>query len=454
MELNNINLDNNISNNNNNIISNSKCTTSPTPSNTESSLETDKNTHTTNNSDSNNMNRIAIDSGHSSNNNPTNKYVTSAQQCPNSPSLEAQKQRLNHLIELIADQDAKLNRLTTLHKLVKEQENVNLGLSNELKTINKSINEKDGQLREHMNKVDNLNRQLNNFKRMRANRIRKSGSINNLNDSTNCQNHSNISTTPSTTTNSIERRVSFDPLALLLDAALEGELDLVIQTSKQVPDLNASHDECVTALHNAAVAGHYEVAKYLIEAGCDINIQDSDGWTPLHCAASCNNLPLAKLLIENGALIYATTSSDHSTPAMKCEKNEPNFDDCYNYLLYIQNNLGVINDGIVYALYDYEAQEEDELSFKTDEKLTVLRKDDSKEQEWWWAQKQVEPSGDTKVVEYKEGYIPRNLVGLYRRIREPNKKDTDNVTSSTNPNDDSKSSTPIVTSNGISDQKI
>ena len=30
------------------------------------------------------------------------------------------------------------------------------------------------------------------------------------------------------------RRVSFDPLALLLDASLEGELDLVIRTASEV----------------------------------------------------------------------------------------------------------------------------------------------------------------------------------------------------------------------------
>lgn len=314
-------------------------------------------------------------------------------------NLDTQRQRLNQLIEQISSQEAQLNRLKALRELAKEQTAINVELSNQLKTVNKSISEKDGELRQALNRVDNLTRKLNyNHRRTRAqNRSSKdSGSENKANSNNG-------------------RRVSFDPLALLLDAALEGELDLVIQTSKQVPDLNASHDECVTALHNAAVAGHYEVAKYLIEAGCDINVQDSDGWTPLHCAASCNNLPLVKLLIENGALIYATTTSDQSTPAMKCEQNEEGFKDCYKHLISVQNNLGVINNGKVYALYDYEAQEEDELSFKTNEELTVLRRDDSDEQEWWWAQKRVQQPGDT-VVDIKEGYIPRNLVGLHPRV--------------------------------------
>ena len=52
------------------------------------------------------------------------------------------------------------------------------------------------------------------------------------------------------------RRVMFDPLALLLDASLEGELDLVMKTARQVPDPSAANDEGITALHNAICAGH------------------------------------------------------------------------------------------------------------------------------------------------------------------------------------------------------
>lgn len=317
-------------------------------------------------------------------------------------NMNTQKQRLNQLIEQISSQEQQLNHLKALRELTKKQTAVNAELSNQLKTVNQTITEKDGELRQALNRVDNLTGKLTN---RRTSSVKKRFPGHSLGPENNNNGKGALSN---------GRRVSFDPLALLLDAALEGELDLVMQTSKQVSDLNASHDECVTALHNAAVASHYDVAKYLIEAGCDINVQDSDGWTPLHCAASCNNLPLVKLLIENGALIYATTTSDQSTPAMKCEATEEGFKDCYKHLISVQNNLGSINNGKVYALYDYEAQEEDELSFKTNDELTVIRRDDSEEQEWWWAQKRVLQPGDT-VVEIKEGYIPRNLVGLHPR---------------------------------------
>lgn len=74
------------------------------------------------------------------------------------------------------------------------------------------------------------------------------------------------------------RRVSFDPLALLLDASLEGELELVKRTAGQVSNPSAANDEGITALHNAICAGHFEIVKFLVQFGCDVNAQDSDGW--------------------------------------------------------------------------------------------------------------------------------------------------------------------------------
>lgn len=185
-----------------------------------------------------------------------------------------------------------------------------------------------------------------------------------------------------------------------------------------------------------------------MEFGCDVNAQDSDGWTPLHCAASCNNLSMVKFLVESGACLFASTLSDHETPAEKCEEDEEGFDGCSEYLyskfypislaslfynlvlvrksfsmsfecgcrLYlnyvcfffvcnagIQEKLGIMNNGEVYAVFSYEAQQSDELTFEVNDQLTILRKGDDAEREWWWAK--MKETG-------KEGYVPRNLLGV------------------------------------------
>ncbi|RXG68416.1 Apoptosis-stimulating of p53 protein 2 [Armadillidium vulgare] len=203
------------------------------------------------------------------------------------------------------------------------------------------------------------------------------------------------------------RRVSFDPLALLLDASLEGELELVKRTATEVTNPSAANDEGITALHNAICAGHLDIVTFLVTFGCDVNAQDSDGWTPLHCAASCNNVAMVRFLVEHGACVLATTLSDHETAAEKCEQDEEGYDGCSQYLYSVQEKLGIMNGGVVYAVYDYDAQNDDELTLKCSDRLTILRRGDEYEPEWWWA----------KNDDKKPGYVPRNLLGLYPRVK-------------------------------------
>ncbi|KAL5009244.1 hypothetical protein ScPMuIL_014825 [Solemya velum] len=201
-----------------------------------------------------------------------------------------------------------------------------------------------------------------------------------------------------------KNRVSFDPLALLLDASLEGELELVMRCAREVPNVSESNDEGITALHNAICAGHVDIVKFLVEFGCDVNSPDSDGWTPLHCAASCNNIAMVKFLVEHGACIFATTISDHETAAEKCEEDEDGYDGCSEYLYSIQEKLGIMNNGVVFAVFDYSSQNQDELNLQIGDRVEILRKGDENEMEWWWA----------KLGE--DGYVPRNLLGLYPRV--------------------------------------
>ncbi|XP_029806111.1 apoptosis-stimulating of p53 protein 1 isoform X3 [Suricata suricatta] len=201
-------------------------------------------------------------------------------------------------------------------------------------------------------------------------------------------------------------RVRFNPLALLLDASLEGEFDLVQRIIYEVEDPSKPNDEGITPLHNAVCAGHHHIVKFLLDFGVNVNAADSDGWTPLHCAASCNSVHLCKQLVESGAAIFASTISDIETAADKCEEMEEGYIQCSQFLYGVQEKLGVMNKGVVYALWGYEAQNGDELSFHEGDAITVLRRKDESETEWWWAR-----LGD------REGYVPKNLLGLYPRIK-------------------------------------
>ncbi|XP_077323703.1 apoptosis-stimulating of p53 protein 1 isoform X3 [Lithobates pipiens] len=201
-------------------------------------------------------------------------------------------------------------------------------------------------------------------------------------------------------------RVKFNPLALLLDASLEGEFDLVQRIIYEVEDPSKPNDEGITPLHNAVCAGHHHIVKFLLDFGVNVNAADSDGWTPLHCAASCNSVHLCKMLVECGAAIFATTISDTETAADKCEEMEEGYIQCSQFLYGVQEKLGVMNKGLVYALWNFEAQNADELSFREGDAITILRRKDDTETDWWWAR-----------LNEKEGYVPKNLLGLYPRIK-------------------------------------
>lgn len=63
--------------------------------------------------------------------------------------------------------------------------------------------------------------------------------------------------------------------------------------------------------------------------------------------------------------------------------------------------MGLMHNGMVYALWDYSAEFGDELSFREGESVTVLRRDGPEETDWWWAS-----------LHGQEGYVPRNYFGV------------------------------------------
>uniref|UniRef100_A0A0N4ZTL6 SH3 domain-containing protein n=1 Tax=Parastrongyloides trichosuri TaxID=131310 RepID=A0A0N4ZTL6_PARTI len=209
------------------------------------------------------------------------------------------------------------------------------------------------------------------------------------------------------TSSSSRGRIRFDPLVLFLDAALEGQIETVMENASKVPDVSQPNEEGITALHNAICAGYLEVVEYLISMKANVNAQDSDGWTPLHCAASCNSLSISRILIENGACLYSQTISDLETPEHKLENEEEFYNECLLFFKIVGKSMGLINDSNVYACYDYEANNDDEMSFKKDDILKVISKPE--DEEYYWLCENRENG--------EKGLIPRNFVSLYPSVK-------------------------------------
>ncbi|GAB1291653.1 RelA-associated inhibitor [Apodemus speciosus] len=197
------------------------------------------------------------------------------------------------------------------------------------------------------------------------------------------------------------RRARLNPLVLLLDAALTGELEVVQQAVKEMNDPSQPNEEGITALHNAICGANYPIVDFLIAAGANVNSPDSHGWTPLHCAASCNDTAICTALVQHGAAIFATTLSDGATAIEKCDPYREGYADCAMYLADVEQSMGLMHNGVVYALWDYSAEFGDELSFREGESVTVLRRDGPEETDWWWA-----------ALHGQEGYVPRNYFGI------------------------------------------
>ncbi|XP_061875618.1 LOW QUALITY PROTEIN: relA-associated inhibitor [Colius striatus] len=206
--------------------------------------------------------------------------------------------------------------------------------------------------------------------------------------------------------------VRLDPLVLLLDAALSGELDVVQQAVAELQDPSQPNEEGITALHNAICGANHHVVQFLIASGADVNSPDSHGWTPLHCAASCNDTSVCVALVRHGAAVFASTGSDGSLALDKCDPYRDGYVDCYSYLSEVEQSMGVQNSGVVYALWDYSAALGDELSFREGEAVTVLRRQHRDELDWWWGS-----------LYGHEGLVPRNYFGLFPRVRPQRKKE-------------------------------
>lgn len=131
------------------------------------------------------------------------------------------------------------------------------------------------------------------------------------------------------------------------------------------------------------------------------------GVTPFGVAIQCRFFPMVLMIAK--ACCGLKTTFDRAASKMSCHffllhdmdhaKTRP-----FTFYLFfagVQEKLGIMNNGVVYAVFGYEAHNQDELTFDDGDRIVVLRKGDDTEREWWWSR-----------IDDREGYVPRNLLGV------------------------------------------
>jgi hypothetical protein len=74
-------------------------------------------------------------------------------------------------------------------------------------------------------------------------------------------------------------------------------------------NVNVKDDEFgETPLDNAALNGHIEIARLLLQNGAEVNVRNNYGNTPLHYAAENGHVDILHLLVENGADLEAQSN--------------------------------------------------------------------------------------------------------------------------------------------------
>ena len=86
-------------------------------------------------------------------------------------------------------------------------------------------------------------------------------------------------------------------------AAADGDLDRVKQLVAEGYPLDEFDDVGKTPLHHAAEGGHFDIVRFLLEAGADVNARDEAraGNTPLAEVAQTCSLEMARILVDAGA---------------------------------------------------------------------------------------------------------------------------------------------------------
>ncbi|KAK1265357.1 hypothetical protein QJS04_geneDACA010641 [Acorus gramineus] len=100
-------------------------------------------------------------------------------------------------------------------------------------------------------------------------------------------------------------------MTALHTAAIKGHRDAVRTLIDYGADLHARDREGHTPLHLAVEGGSADAVEALVDKGADVNARTGRGATPLYMARSMGHEGIAQLLLANGA----ASSSSHSSPS-------------------------------------------------------------------------------------------------------------------------------------------
>lgn len=102
----------------------------------------------------------------------------------------------------------------------------------------------------------------------------------------------------------------------LRTAALNGDVELVMESIEQGVDLHETDPLGRTALMFASFNGHSDIIRFLLEKGADVNEQNNEGRTPLMFASSGPFPEAVELLLGEGADPNVTDSVEGWSPLM------------------------------------------------------------------------------------------------------------------------------------------
>ena len=105
----------------------------------------------------------------------------------------------------------------------------------------------------------------------------------------------------------------------MMAAARDGDAEDVLAILGEGVDPNGSNAIGQTSLHVAAIWGHANVARVLINNGASVDLVNNDGQSPLWFAVRNDKIEFVKVLIEKGAKVNKLPKNllDITSPEMK-----------------------------------------------------------------------------------------------------------------------------------------